>query len=103
MRPGGRWLPSAQIAASKVIHSREPSWRDALTSFDSHLASLKILLLLPITPIKKPFSSILYVFEGSTSYWLTLSTRRSKYSLYFASESALWRTASMPAVHREVR
>src|SRR5687767_13712606 len=60
----------------------DPSWRDALTSFDSHFALLKILLLLPITPIKKPFSSMLYEFEGSTLYWLTLSTRRSKDSLY---------------------
>jgi hypothetical protein len=58
---GGRVDPSAHIHARKVIHARFPSWSDALTSFFSYIRRLNILFDLPTIPIKKPFSSILYV------------------------------------------
>jgi hypothetical protein len=61
MRLGGRADPSAQINARTVIYERLPSWIDALTSFFSHIRLLNILFDLPTIPIRKPFSSILYV------------------------------------------
>jgi hypothetical protein len=34
IRAGGKVLPSAQTAATTVIHSQEPSWSDIRTFFD---------------------------------------------------------------------
>jgi hypothetical protein len=59
MRPAGSLDSSAQVDARRVINLRELSWRDALTSFLSYIRLLKILSVLPMTPVKNPFSSIL--------------------------------------------
>lgn len=96
--PGGRKDPLPQIHANKVIHSWFPSWRASLTSLLSYIALLKILLLLPITPIRKPFSSILYKCWGCILYSLIFSSRSWKNSRYLSSESALCRSRSIPAV-----
>ena len=52
-----------------------------------------------MTPVMKPFSSILYVCATSTSYCLIFSSRSLKYDWYFSAESALWRRESMAEFH----
>jgi len=55
------------------------------------------------TPIKKPFSSILYVCRRSTLYCSILRFNSSKYSAYLNAESAFLRYVSMPNAHRNTR
>jgi hypothetical protein len=61
MIPGSDTSPSAKIAARSVIYSRDPSWRDAVTSFFSHNSWLNTLFERESTPIRKPFSFILTI------------------------------------------
>lgn len=66
MRADGNAVLSAETAAKTAIHSLEPSWATALTSFFSHWRRENTRSDRSITPIRKPFSSTLYVFDGAT-------------------------------------
>jgi hypothetical protein len=61
MRLGGKCDPSAHTHARRVIHSLEPSWMAALTSFLSYIFLVKTRFERPVILIKNPFSSMLYV------------------------------------------
>jgi hypothetical protein len=51
----------------------------------------------------KSFLFELYMLADSTPYSSILLCRRSKYSLYFAVESAFWRIQSITVVHLDIR
>jgi hypothetical protein len=103
IRLGGNAVPSAQIAARSVIHSREPSCKAPVTSFASHLQCEKTRLLRLMMPTAKFFSSTLYMLHGSMPYSLILRWIRSKQSLYLSCESALEHVQSSSVTHLEMR
>jgi hypothetical protein len=61
MRLTGKLVPSAHIQAIRVKKVWLPSWIDSFTSPFSHILRLKILLLLVVSLMRKPFSSILKI------------------------------------------
>jgi hypothetical protein len=82
IRLGGRATPEALTHAISVTHYLLPSsraWRKRLLP---QLVLLKTRFCLPILPIMKPFSSILYVCSGCMFFSAILSSSMSKYKLY---------------------
>jgi hypothetical protein len=67
IRPGGRATPEALTHAISVIHSLLPSSRAWQKRLLPQLVLLNTRFCLPILPITKPFSSILYVCSGCIS------------------------------------
>ena len=63
----------------------------------------KIRFILNSIPIKKPFLSILYVYQGSTLYYLILHYNSLKYNKYLKAKSALFLFISMPDIYRDIR
>ena len=85
-----RVAPSAHVVTSTVTHSRLPSCRNCLYCFASYNTLSKNLLALRITPIMKPFSSMLYVSSGSTSLaFKHLSMQKIKVLLAFLTPISL--------------
>ncbi|KAF2690925.1 hypothetical protein K458DRAFT_455130 [Lentithecium fluviatile CBS 122367] len=84
------------MQAIVVIHSRLPSCIICFSFPDSYMLRVNTRLVLDSSPIKNPFSSILYVCRLSISYCSILRLRSSKYSVYLKAESALKRLRSRP-------
>ena len=78
IRPSGRALLSAQTLASNVTYSLLPSCNNCLFFYFLYSCQLKILLLLAIRLIAKPFLSMLYVLAARTLYSAILVCRRVK-------------------------
>jgi hypothetical protein len=66
---GGSRLPSAEIAASSIMNSRDPSCREPLISPFLISSNGTILLVLYKSPKRNPFSSMLYIFAIRIRYF----------------------------------
>jgi len=63
----------------------------------------KIRFILNSIPIKKPFLSILYIYRGSTLYYLILRYNSLKYNKYLKAKSALFLFISILDIHQDIR
>ena len=71
--PGGRNVPSAQIAAIRVINSLLPSCAGPINCFDWSISKGTIRFILLRRSSRNPFSSILYIFSVEILYFLMTS------------------------------